>query len=218
MKSYYEPAPTSGFCPGQIVWMPCLYPEKDPMIIDIDVSSDPSEERLPATLSPIKQKQFKVPIKSLNLASDESLFAVRGKRRPAVVLAQGFTRWPTLSSEQLLICTPIFSVDKKAIRQEFVISVQAFHYTSKFYLPPDVRYGFQEGVARLEVTQVAHQRAVEPYPDAKTPMMLSQEFLGMFRIQLTAYLGGVLDEDDSEILRLYGEDILNEARKQGVKV
>jgi hypothetical protein len=75
--------------------MPSLYPNKDKLILNIDVTSDPTEQRLVATVSPLAQRAVQIPIKSLSLASDEYYFAVKGKMRPTIVLAGGFVRWET---------------------------------------------------------------------------------------------------------------------------
>lgn len=48
--------------------------------------------------------------------------------------------------------------------------------------------------------------------------MLTNAFLGLLRHRLTDYFGGTIDEEQKEILSLYGEDIIQEAKKQGLKV
>lgn len=156
----FEQGPTRGFSVGEIVWIPSLYPNKDKLILDVNVSSDPSEEELLAILSPLDQRQFKLPVKSVGLKGDEHLFAVKGKMRPAIIIAEGPTRWATNPTEQLLLCLPLYSVDKPAIRREFVIQAQAYRLLSKFYIPPFPMLQIEESIARFELMQNAHAFAV----------------------------------------------------------
>ncbi len=138
--------------------------------------------------------------------------------RPAIVVAEGPTHWATNESEQLMVCVPLYTVDKPRIHREFVISVQAFQSASKFYIPPFPMFHIEESIARFELLQTAHVFAVKRYPDNTNPAMLSEEFFGLLRLRLTSFLGGVIDEEELEIMKLYGQDILNEARGQGIKV
>lgn len=138
--------------------------------------------------------------------------------RPAIVVAEGPTRWATNESEQLMVCIPLYTVDKPRIHREFIISVQAFQSPSKFYIPPFPMFHIEESIARFELLQTAHVFAVKRFPDSTNPAMLSEEFFSLLRLRLTSYFGGAINEDDLEILNLYGQDVLDEARKQGIKV
>lgn len=152
------------------------------------------------------------------MKANEHWFAVKGKMRPAIIIAEGPTRWATNPSEQLMVCVPLYTVDKPKIRREFVISVQAFQYPSKFYIPPFPMFHIEESIARFELIQTAHIFAVKKFPVSTNPSMLSDEFLSLLRLWLTSYLGGALDEEDIKIMKLYGNDVLNEAKKQGVVI
>ncbi|MBI5020700.1 MAG: hypothetical protein HZB59_04635 [Ignavibacteriales bacterium] len=198
--------------------IPSLYPNKDKLILDVNVLEDPSEVELPAMISQLDKRQFKFPVKSIGLKADEHLFAIKGKMRPAIVIAEGPTRWATNTSEQLIICVPLYTVDKPKIHREFVINVQAFQYPSKFYIPPFPMFHIEESIARFELIQIAHAFAVKIFPAKTNPAMLSDEFFSLFRIWLVSYLGGTIDEEEIEILKLYGNDILNEAKRQGVAI
>lgn len=218
METSFEAGPTVGFTVGEIVEIPSLYPNKDKLILDVNVSADPSEGELPTIISPLDQRQFKLPIKSLGLKVNEHWFAVKGKMRPAIIIAKGPTRWATNESEQLMICVPLYTVDKPKIHREFVISAQAFQYPSKFYIPPFPMFHIEESIARFELIQIAHVFAVRKFPANTNPAMLSDEFFSLLRLWLMSYLGGAIDEEEIEILKLYGNDILNEARRQGVVI
>jgi hypothetical protein len=200
------------------VEIPSLYPNKDKLILDVNVSEDPSEVELPAMISQLDKRQFKFPVKSIGLKADEHLFAIKGKMRPAIVIAEGPTRWATNASEQLIVCVPLYTVDKPKIHREFVINVQAFQYPSKFYIPPFPMFHIEESIARFELTQTAHVFAVRRAPVRTNPAMLSDEFFSLLRLWLMAYFGGAINEEEIEILKLYGNDILYEAKRQGIVI
>lgn len=187
-------------------------------MIDIDVASDPSETRLPAFLTPLKQKQSHFPVKSLNLGLKEHAFVLKGKMRPAIVLVEDTTRWAKSPVENLLLCVPLFRVEKPKFSQSFVLKSQAYNYPSKFYLPPDPIFQFEEGIARFELLQTVHQFVVEPFPDSKNPAMLTDEFFGLLQAQLTRFLGGMLLKEEQEKLDIYGQIIIEEAKRQGVAI
>jgi len=218
VNSYYEQGPTKGLVVGQIVWIPALYPNKNNVVIDVDVTSDPSETKIPAFLRPLAQKQNRFPVKSLNLGSDEHAFVLTGKMRPAIVLIDVTTQWVKSPVENLIICLPIFRVDKPKFSQSFVLKSQAYQYPSKFYLPPDPSFQFEEGVARFELMQTVHQIAINLFPNDSKPLMLTEELFSLLRIHLTRFLGGVLRMEDQETLDVYGQLILEEAKIQGVNI
>ncbi len=218
VTTYYEVGPSKGYELGQIVWIPALYTNKDKVILDIDVSVDPTEQTLPAILSTVDNRKYKFPVKSLDLASNEHLFVTKGKMRPAIFLTEGFTRWPTNPSEQIFLCAPLYTLDKAKISQQFVLNVQAFKLPSKFYLRPFPLFRVEESIARFEYIQTVDIYALSPYKECGHPVTLSQEFFALLKIQLTRYLGGGLTREDSDIVNVYGDIILDEARKQGVKI
>lgn len=113
-------------------------------------------------LRPLSQRSIHIPVKSLNLASDEHMFAVKGKIRPAIVLAGGQSKWETSPTEQIFICAPFFTVDKPKISQRFVVDVQAMRYTGMFYMPESRMHHVEESVCRFDTIQVAHGNATEP--------------------------------------------------------
>ncbi len=218
VDAYYEQGPTKGITNGQIVWIPALYPNKNNVIIDIDVAADPSETKLPAFLRPLAQKQTHFPVKSLNLGSDEHAFVLTGKMRPAIILVEDATQWAKSPSENLALCAPLFRVEKPKFQQPFVLKSQAFLYPSKFYLPPDPRFGIEEGIIRFELIQIVHQFVMTRFPDNQKPAMLTEEFFALLKLHLTRFLGGILPQDELEKLDVYGQLIIEEARRQGVPV
>ena len=215
MGSFYEVGP-SNIEPGQIVIIPSLYPNKDRLILNINVQADPSEQNLEAIVSPFEQRTIHVPVKSLGLKSDEYAFIIKGKLRPAVVIAGGPTRWPMNPSEQIYICVPVYTVEKPRIKQKFVIEVQALKYPSMFYLPLSTQHNIEECVARFALIQVAHGTAVKPLMASGKPVMLSTDFWGLLKTQLINFCGGVLPENIQNDLRAYGEIVMEEAKAQGI--
>ncbi len=199
------------------MWIPSLYPNKDKLILDINVEADPSEENLPAILSPLDQRQFKLPVKSIGLKSDEYLFAIKGKIRPAILLTEGVTGWPTLPTEPISLCMPLYTVDKARISQSFVVQTQSFQIPSKFYIPSASLYHIEESVARFELIQPIHHYAMRAKVGGRN-VMLTNDFFSILMLQLTEYWGGVISAEDKSFLKEYGDIILDEARKQGVKI
>lgn len=215
IPNYYEVGPTS-IEPAQVIRIPSLYPNKDKLILNIDVTSDPTEQHLVSTVSPLAQRTVQIPIKSLNLASDEYYFAVKGKMRPAIVLAGGFVRWETSPTEQLFVCVPLYGVDKPRISQRFVIEVQALKYPGMFYLPPSPEFRLEESVARFSLIQVAHGSESKLHRSGSDPVMLSDEFFGWMRSHLIEYLGAELPNERKKDLAALSELVIGEAKAQGV--
>lgn len=196
--------------------MPALYPNKDRLILDPSVSTDPTEQNLEAVVRPFSQRSVHIPLKSLNLSSNEYYFAVRGKIRPAVVLAGGQSKWATSPTEQIFICAPLFTVDRPAFSQSFVIGVQALRYPGMFYIPESRMHHIEESVCRFDTIQVVHGTAAEPVLAGKDPVMLSTEFFRLLKSQLILYLGSKLPDGAMEILQMYGELVAEEARSLGI--
>jgi len=143
---------------------------------------------------------------------------VRGKLRYAIILAGGYTQWAKSPTEQLFVCAPLFTVDKPKFTQRFVVQAQAFRYPNMFYTPECAMYHIKESICRFETIQVAHGTAVESIlPQNTNPIMLSSEFLGLLRTHFITYLGGTLDKAIKENVQLYGEYILEEAKRNGVQ-
>ena len=214
VSKYYEVGPGI-YQPGVIVWIPSLYPNKDRFAVDFRYLSDPTEENLIAPIAPLAQNWIHPPVRTLGLASDEYLFAVKGKMRPAVLLAGGYNRWPTNPTEQLWLCVPLYGVDKPKIAQSFVIDVQALKIPSMFYLPPDALFQKEESIARFPLIQVAHGNALEFMKAGKDNVMLTDEFFGWMKAHLTVYLGGALPNEVQRDLRDYGEIVIDQAKEQG---
>jgi hypothetical protein len=214
VDAYYEDGPSRGITTGQIVWIPAFYPNRDNVVIDIDVASDPGETHLPAFLRPIAQKRNFFPVRSLNLASNEHAFVVKGKIRPAIVVVENIAQWSKSPSENIALCVPLFRVYKPKFSQAFVLKTQAFQYPNRFYLPPETRYTFEEAVARLELIQSVHQAVIQIFPSGKLSMMMTEEFFSLFSLQLVNFLTKAVTEN--ETLETYGQLILEEGIKQGI--
>jgi len=152
------------------------------------------------------------------MGSEEHAFVLVGKMRPAVVLIEDASQWAKSPTEKLALCIPLYRVSKAKFSQSFVLKTQAFRYPSKFYLPADSSYKLEEGIARFEVMQTVHQLVTAPFPNENRPLMLTDEFFALLRMHLTRFLGGLLTADEQEILDVYGQLTLEEARKQGVAV
>lgn len=152
------------------------------------------------------------------MGSDEHAFVLKGKIRPAIILVEDTTQWAKSPAENLVLCAPLFRVSKPKFSQSFVLKSQAYHYPSKFYVPSDPTFGIEEGVVRFELMQALHQFVVSPFPDNKKPAMLTEDFFALLRMHLTRFLGGALATDDQDTLDVYGQLILEEAKKQGVTV
>lgn len=206
--------PTGNFEPGQVVIIPSLYPNKDSLVLKVDVSSDPSEKILKGEVTPLSQPH--IPVRSMGLASNEYAFVVKGELRPAIVLCGGFSRWPTNPSEQLYVCVPLYGTDKQRITQRYVIEVQAMLYPSVFYIPPSPIFHIEESIARFTLMQVAHGTAMKPALAGDKPVMLSSEFFKWLRAQLARFIGGALPPNVVGDLKAYGELLLDEAKSQGV--
>ena len=97
---FYEIGSSTEFLPGQLVWAPLLYPNRFGYALDINAEKyDPTENIVEFVIKPYQSRSVNFPVKRLGLASDEYYFAMKGKIRPAVIIAGGIHEWGNTAKE-----------------------------------------------------------------------------------------------------------------------
>ncbi|GEM_PF-2053899 len=218
VKPFYEIGSSTEILPGQLVWAPSLYPNQYGNALDIiEDKYDPSESIVEFVIKPYKVRSTNFPVKRLDLAADEYYFAIKGKIRLGIVIAGGIIEWGKSAKEKLYICTPLYTVSKPRITQEFVVKVQANQYPMYFYIQPDGKYNIKESIARFPLMQIIHGNTIEYYYSGHHPISLSDEALGWLKTQLGLYLGCQVDKLVSEALEVYGELVNEEYERLRMK-
>jgi hypothetical protein len=211
---FYEVASLTEILPGQVVQIPSLYPNRYKYVLDMDKERyDPTENVLEFVIRPLDIAVKGFPIHRLQLETDEYFFAVKGKMRPAVVLAGGEIEWPQREKEKLFLCLPLYSVDKDSIKQIFVVKIQANRHPRYYYFPPSTEYKIQESVGRFELIQVVHEKALRAHMAGKNPVALSDEAFGCLRAHFCTFLGCEIPKNISEDLQAYGDLVWEEYKK-----
>ncbi|MBM4161516.1 MAG: hypothetical protein FJ217_10510 [Ignavibacteria bacterium] len=211
---FYELASLTETLPGDIVQIPSLYPNRHKYVLDIAKNRyDPTESLLEFLLRPMEVAERAFPIQRLGLASDEYYFAVKGKMRPAIVVTGGEVQWAAGMQEKIFLCIPLYTVDKPKISQKFVVRVQANQYPAYFYLFPSATFGIQESIARFELLQVVHGRALRPHTTGHAGVSLSDEAFGWVKAHLCKFLGCTIPKQLDDDLMAYGELVIEEYRR-----
>ncbi len=174
---------------------------------------DPGETTMQFVIRPLDSAVKNFPLHRLNLTTNEYYFAVKGKIRPAVVVAGGKSQWQTGSEESLFLCVPLYTVAKEKITQRFVVHVQAGKYPAYFYFPPSYEYGREEAVARFELLQLVHGNSIKLYMKDGDPISLTKEAFGWLKIELCMYLGCNTQDEIRKDLNAYYDLVIEEYEK-----
>lgn len=215
---FYEVGSSSHILPGQIVQIPSVFPNRYKYVLDMDPERyDPTENTLEFVIRPLEVARKGFPIHRVQLETDEYYFAIKGKMRPAVVIAASEIEWPQRENEKLFLCLPLYSVDKEKIKQSFVVKIQANRYRPYYYFPPDTQYSIQESVGRIELLQVGHEKAMRPHFASNKPVSLTDEALGWLRAHICQFFGGEMAMSISQDLQAYGELVWEEYQKVAMR-
>jgi hypothetical protein len=187
-------------------------PSLKPQVLEVDNFDPKNEAKVSfkiasaSTGAPISH----FPIKELALQSDENLYVVRGKLRPAVVLQTAVTDFYSREApEPYVIVAPCFTFKLKHT-PKYRAQIASMKYPHLFYLPAHA-YGFGEnGALRFELIQPATTVTVQPYlTSGKKQQFLSSEGWAILQHCLVLFMTGtVLDAELAQTLKEYGEIVM----------
>ena len=193
--------------PGQLALAHQVSPESHPLIVEVK-GYDPRDETLTSYVvkrhDPDNPPKSHFPIKELNLRSDESLYLMRGKLRPAIVLQTVSTDFYNISNpEPYVWVAPCFTFKDKH-KPSYRCRVAALELPHLFYLQAHHHGCKEPSVLRFEHIQPVAAAAVQPtFIDGKQSF-LSETAWAILQHQLHKFITGkLLDEDIEETLQAY---------------
>jgi hypothetical protein len=205
--------------PGQLVLAHQVYPPKAPTVIEIrsyDARDESKTEyglvQLRGGVTPITHP----PIKALNLAADEQMYVMYGKKRPGLVLqtinADYFNR---LYPEPYAWIAPAFTFKRKHDLQ-YRSEIAAMERANMFFLPADANGMAENSVLRFEHIQPVAAAGIEPiFVSRMQEVFLSEDAWAILQHQLHRFCTGrVLDAEIEEtigVYRQYVRDALKQA-------
>jgi hypothetical protein len=207
------------FKPGQLYSAPIKYPLTPPKVLQLESYNPEREESTTFGISnydPSNPLQ-EMPLKFLNLKSDDRLFILQGKKRPVIVLTCCDVDWLYNTSfksgikEQMVLCLPVFTF-KDRHTQEYIVKIQAFIFPNLFYLSPSSQGIFHESAARFELIQPIHKGDMQPLKNVNNkPFRLSDNTLKLLYNQLSIFLSiSPLDESLQQNLMAYQQLVFEE--------
>ncbi len=213
--------------PGQICWVPTPNLDPIPRILDVERNTSTEHEEVKFELrqanqsGDFKKRDRSLPIKYLNLRSNEGLQTQRAKKRPAIILSSEVDTFSDIAKllkqkgkkhqqQDCMFVIPCYSVQQdeygSGFTPEIVARIQCLMYRQFFYLPKSAK--FHELVARFDRIQVVIEKtpaAIEP-----SEICLSEELLGLFVSLFVFCMSGKTDnklDTIKEIVReAYPED------------
>lgn len=210
---FYSPANPKEFRPGQFCWIVVPHIDPIPRILDVERESPQEHEKVNFSLrNANKAEDFRkrdrvLPLKYLNLRSNEELLVQRAKKRPAIIVSAKTDVFPDIEKilrqkgkkhyqQDCLILAPCYhfetELDPAGFPMEMKSRIRCLIYRQLFYIPesPNIR----EGVARFDRIQVVVDRcqvsSINP-----CDFRLSDEVLGTFLGLFEYYITGIEDKD-----------------------
>ena len=200
---------------GQIYVGPIKHPFSPPKVLQCEYF-DPSNEqncRFSISKCDLNEPKQNIPIKSINLQSDERLYILQGKNRPVIILGYCHTAWGYSATtkkgkEKLILCLPLFTFKPRHI-QEYMIKILLFDIPNLFYLESSGKGLFHDSAARFELIQPIHKVDLSAWKNSNSkPIRLSDDTLKLLWNHLSIFLSSKpLYEDLQEDLKAYAEMI-----------
>ena len=197
---------------GQFCWVPVPNLDPIPMILDVERNLPEEHEdirfelRLANRGGDFRKRDRQLPIKYLNLRSNEELLSQRTKKRPCIILSSGVECFPDIAKllrskgkkhhqQDCLFVIPCFNIlqDKygSGFINEQVALIQCLMYRQFFYIPDSPV--FSEMIARFDRIQVVIDRS--PASIEPTDVCLAEEPLNLFLAMFIYCISGKADEN-----------------------
>ena len=203
-------APNS-FAVGQLCWIPAPMPEPVPRILDVNRNRPEEHEEVQFELrlanheSDFKKSDRSLPIKYLNLRSNEELLCQRCKKRTGVIIGTKVDCYPEITKllpskgkkhqqQECMFVVPCYSVQNegygKGFIQPIVERTKCLMYRQFFYLPS--WQGHPELIARFDRTQMIIGK--DPATIEPTGTCLSEEVFNTFLAMFIFCVSGEADK------------------------
>jgi len=198
--------------PGQLILAHQVYPPTRPMIIEVQ-GYDPRDASKNSYVfkkyDPANPPPNHFPVKELNLRSDENLYVMQGKLRPAVVLQIITTDYYNLQNpEPYVWVAPCFTFKEKH-KQEYRCRIAAMQFPHLFYVPSNASGFAEEGVLRFEHIQPVAAEGVQPLFRNGKQSFLTDSAWAVLQQRLHLFVTNrVLDQAMEEALQAYTECLL----------
>lgn len=227
VDEFFEPVDPKEFRIGQICWVPTPSPDPVPRILDVQRNIPEEHEEIKFELrsanqsKDFRQRDRSLPLKYLNLRSNEELLAQRCRKRPAIILAAGVECFPDVAKflkkagkkhqqQDCMFVIPCYKVQQEEYGNGFVQPVvaraQCLMYRQFFYIPQS--NAFTEMVARFDRIQVVIDRS--PAAIEASNVCLSEEifnlFLSMFMFCISGKTTTLLDDVRELLKEAYSEE------------
>jgi len=210
-EEFFQSVKQNEFKLGQICWVPTPHPDPIPRILDVQRNTPQTHDEIKFELRlgnqerDFKQSDRNLPIKYLNLHSNEELLAQRCKKRPAIILASGVECFPDIATilkqkgkkhqqQDCLFVIPCYDVQKDeygtGFIQPIVARTQCLMYRQFFYIPQSKK--FTELVARFDRIQVVIDRS--PASIELSEICLSHEIFNLFLSMFIFCISGKTNE------------------------
>ena len=220
--SYYKKIEQRSFAPGQFCRIVTPFIAPVPQILDTERKSPEEHTEIKFALrNANRQGDFTsrdrtLPIKNLELRSEEELLIQRAKKRPGIILCSEVDLFPEIEKllrqkgkkhcqEDSIFVVPCYHAetmeDPTGVPMEIVKRCRCLIYRQFFYLAKG--HQIKEGIARFDRLQVICGRdrsAIEPLD-----FSLSEELFAIFRALFIFCLTGVQDGDLEALRKLTGE-------------
>lgn len=219
---FFDHADLKDFRIGQFCWVPIPNLDPIPRILDIQRNTPEEHEevkfelRLANHSDDFKKRDRSLPIKYLNLKSNEELLTQTCKKRPAIILSSGVECFPDIArllkqkgkkhqQQDCIFVIPCYSVQKEeydsGFIQPIVARTQCLLYRQFFYIPESKR--FPELIARFDRIQVV----IDKSPAAIEPIdvCLSEELFNLFLAMFLYCISGRTNQDLEDIKALVKE-------------
>lgn len=209
---FFSEVEPQAFKNGQFCWIPVPFLEPIPKILDVERSRPEEHEeirfelRLANQSEDFKRRDRSLPIKYLNLKSNEELLVQRAKKRPAIIISSGVECFSNIAAllkqkgkkhhqQDCLFVIPCYSILKDTFGTGFipqqVALIECLVYRQFFYVPPS-RF-FSDKIARFDRIQVVVDRspaAIEP-----VGLSLSEQVFSLFLSMFLYCIAGKSDEN-----------------------
>lgn len=211
-NEFFEHTDPKDFRIGQFCWVPVPNPDPIPRILDVKRNFPEEHEEVRFELRSANQgEDFRrsdrtLPIKYLNLKSNEELLTQRCKKRPAVILSSEVECFPDVANilkqkgkkhqqQDCMFVIPCYNIQKEEYDSGFIQPIveltKCLLYRQFFYIPESNR--FTELIARFDRIQVVIDRspaAIEP-----TDVCLSGELFNLFLAMFLYCISGKTNDD-----------------------
>jgi hypothetical protein len=221
-EEFFEQTDPRHFRIGQFCWVPVPSPDPIPRILDVQRNTPEEHDEVKFELrsanrsEDFRKRDRSLPIKHLNLKSNEELLIQTCKKRPAIILSYGVECFPDIAKilrqkgkkhqqQDCMFVIPCYDIQKgeydTGFIQPIVARTQCLLYRQFFYIPGSKQ--FTELIARFDRIQVVIDRT--PAAIEATDLCLSEELFNLFLAMFLYCISGKTNDDLESVKALVQE-------------